>query len=223
MLGYGYRHLQTQPKAHLTVHGGYEESELPRLLEWLDADLAWFPAQWPETYSYTLSAALQAGLPVMGPDLGAFRERLDGRDWSWVAPWDLTPAQWLNLFVELRANHFATGLPPQPPQLKVDKATEWKGNQQREGVTGATAAPWNYLTDYLIKQPAPNASATTAADMSIALAFIQAHLPQATTAQQARSRAVNVLARLRSLPVLRGVARRIPKHLQTRVKNWLMA
>ena len=140
-----------------------------------------------------------------------------------MAPWDLTPAQWLNLFVELRANHFATGLPPQPPQLKVDKATEWKGNQQREGVTGATAAPWNYLTDYLIKQPAPNASATTAAGMSIALAFIQAHLPQATTAQQARSRAVNVLARLRSLPVLRGVARRIPKHLQTRVKNWLMA
>ncbi len=226
LLGYGYRHLQTQPKAHLTVHGGYEEAELPRLLQWLDADLAWFPAQWPETYSYTLSAALQAGLPVIGPDLGAFRERLHGREWSWVAPWDLTPAQWLDLFIQLRVNHFTTGLPPQPPQLKTDTATEWKGNPQCEGAASTTAAPWSYLTDYLSNQHALAAAdvpVTTAAGTPVALAFIQAHLQQVTTAQQARSRAVNVLARLRSLPVLRGVARRIPKHLQTRVKNWLMA
>lgn len=60
LLGYGYRSLQTQPKARLTVHGAYAESDLRELLAWLKPDIVWFPAQWPETYSYTLSAALQA-------------------------------------------------------------------------------------------------------------------------------------------------------------------
>src|SRR2546427_7883740 len=43
--------------------------------EWLQPDLAWFPAQWPETYSYTLSACLAAGLPIVAPEIGAFPER----------------------------------------------------------------------------------------------------------------------------------------------------
>src|SRR6218665_4034915 len=55
LLGYGYRHLQTQPRARLTVHGAYEDPDLPGLLHWLQPDLVWFPALWPETYSYTLS------------------------------------------------------------------------------------------------------------------------------------------------------------------------
>ncbi|WP_226858617.1 glycosyltransferase [Diaphorobacter aerolatus] len=73
LLGYGYRHLLSQPKAALSVHGAYKEEDLPRLLAWLKPDLIWFPAQWPETYSYTLSAALQAGLPVVVPDIGPLR------------------------------------------------------------------------------------------------------------------------------------------------------
>src|SRR6218665_231488 len=50
LLGYGYRHLQTQPRARLTVHGAYEDPDLPGLLHWLQPDLVWFPALWPETY-----------------------------------------------------------------------------------------------------------------------------------------------------------------------------
>lgn len=42
------------------------------------ADLIWFPAQWPETYSYTLSACLLGGWPVVAPDLGAFAEKVKG-------------------------------------------------------------------------------------------------------------------------------------------------
>jgi hypothetical protein len=33
--------------------------------------------------------------------------------------------------------------------------------------------------------------------------------------------ALTMLAHLRSLPILRSVARRIPAHWQRRVKNWL--
>ena len=35
-----------------------------------------FPAQWPETYSYTLTAAINAGLPIVATRIGAFTERL---------------------------------------------------------------------------------------------------------------------------------------------------
>src|SRR5256885_13889245 len=38
LLGYGYRSLQTQPRARLTVHGSYEEHELVQLLEWLRSE-----------------------------------------------------------------------------------------------------------------------------------------------------------------------------------------
>lgn len=50
----------------------------------------WFPAQWPETYSYTLSAALQYGLPVVVPNIGAFGERLIGRKFSRIINWDIS-------------------------------------------------------------------------------------------------------------------------------------
>ncbi|WP_200848801.1 hypothetical protein, partial [Raoultella sp. 18093] len=108
LIGYGYRSLQTQPRARLTVHGEYSDKDLPQLLQWLEPELVWFPAQWPETYSYTLSAALLAGLPVAVPDIGAFRERIAGRPWSWVLPWDATAAGWLAWFDQVRTAHFAT-------------------------------------------------------------------------------------------------------------------
>jgi hypothetical protein len=37
--------------------GQYAESELPALLAKVRPHVVWFPAQWPETYSYTLTAA----------------------------------------------------------------------------------------------------------------------------------------------------------------------
>ncbi|MEO8653071.1 MAG: methyltransferase domain-containing protein, partial [Ramlibacter sp.] len=62
LIGYAYRELHKQPRASLTVHGPYEEADLQGLLKWMKPDLVWFPALWPETYSYTLSACLIAGL-----------------------------------------------------------------------------------------------------------------------------------------------------------------
>jgi hypothetical protein len=34
------------------------------------------PSVWPETYSYTLSIALQCGLPVLAFDIGAISKRI---------------------------------------------------------------------------------------------------------------------------------------------------
>ena len=201
LLGYGYRHLQTQPRAHLTVHGAYAEKDLPGLLAWLQPDLVWFPALWPETYSYTLSACLQAGLPVVAPNLGAFAERLGGRSWSWILPWDMPAPEWLATFIQLRERHFASGQPPQAPPC----------------APSPPASGWHYRREYLQSLP------TVAPATALAHDFLQAHRPPTASATGTRSLLLSGVVRLRSHPLLRGLAQRIPQHWQMRVKNWLRA
>jgi GT2 family glycosyltransferase/2-polyprenyl-3-methyl-5-hydroxy-6-metoxy-1,4-benzoquinol methylase/glycosyltransferase involved in cell wall biosynthesis len=203
LLGYGYRHLQSQPKARLTVHGAYKEEDLPGLLEWLQPDLVWFPALWPETYSYTLSAALQAGLPVAVPDIGAFAERVQGRPWSWVCAWEQTGKAWLEFFSQLRTQNFIPGTPPTLPEPLAQ---------------APTAAAWHYTSDY--RQALTARSANTSTLTPQALADWQL---KPTAGEASRSEALQALVFLRSLPVLRGVARLVPAHWQRKVKNWLSA
>lgn len=102
LLGYSYRKLRCKPFSALEVHGAYQEAELAGLLKELDADVAWFPGSCPETYSYTLSACLRAGLPVVAPQIGAFPERLAERDRTWLFQVDPTPSEMLALLLEVR-------------------------------------------------------------------------------------------------------------------------
>ena len=201
LLGFGYRNLLTQPRAALTVHGAYEEKDLPQLLQWLKPHLVWFPAQWPETYSYTLSASLLQGLPVAVPDIGAFAERVAGREWSWVMPWDETPAQWLQWFARIRDDHFATGTSPTPPAAPSFVQPLPDFDYQRDYLAG------------LPDKPLPQA---------LPLATLAEHATRSTAATGMRSDALNHLARLRSMSVFRGVARMIPASTQRKVKNWLL-
>ena len=74
LLGYSYRLLND---VHIT--GPYKANALAELIHEQEIDLIFFPAQWPETYSYTLSYALDSGLPIIAPNIGAFPERVSGR------------------------------------------------------------------------------------------------------------------------------------------------
>lgn len=74
LLGYAYRPLKT-----IETTGPYASNELSNLIKQHELDVIFFPAQWPETYSYTLSYALDSGLPIIAPNLGAFAERLSCR------------------------------------------------------------------------------------------------------------------------------------------------
>lgn len=58
------------------ITGKYHESEALDLLNELKPHAVWLPSLWPETYSYTLSIALLAHLPVFAFDIGAIAERL---------------------------------------------------------------------------------------------------------------------------------------------------
>ena len=66
----------TMRSANIEVTGAYHDTDAPFILESLEADLVWLPSICPETYSYTLSLALQSGVPIMAFDIGAIAYRL---------------------------------------------------------------------------------------------------------------------------------------------------
>ena len=115
-------------ESNLKIHGAYEPQDLPALLRTADPHLVWQPAQCPESYSYTLSEALQAGLPVLASNLGALPERLSGRPWSWVFPWNAGPNVWLDRMMEIRERYFVRG----NPAPAVGSPPDWDVNFYRD-------------------------------------------------------------------------------------------
>ena len=83
--------------------GPYEEADLQGLLAAAHIHAAWFPATWPETYSYTLSAAIEAEVPIVAPVLGAFPERLTGRPLTWLVQPTRDGATLLSTFTAVRS------------------------------------------------------------------------------------------------------------------------
>ncbi|MET1079723.1 MAG: class I SAM-dependent methyltransferase [Pseudomonas sp.] len=134
LLGFAYRHLRSHPVSTLHTHGAYQEDELAHLLKALQPDLVWFPGSCPETYSYTLSACLIDGLPVVAPAIGAFSERLAGRSWSWLVQPDRSVDEILDHLLDVRR------------QLLAGEAPQ---------VVSAPATPigFSYREDYLAELP----------------------------------------------------------------------
>ena len=70
--------------ARFTVHGRYEQDELPDLLAHYRVALVLYPSAGPETFSYTLSEAWAAGVPALVPPIGALAERVGESGAGWV-------------------------------------------------------------------------------------------------------------------------------------------
>lgn len=62
--------------SEIQITGGYKEDQVFNALDDVKAHVALLPSVWPETYSYALSIALEAGYPVCTFDMGAPAERL---------------------------------------------------------------------------------------------------------------------------------------------------
>lgn len=216
LLGYGYRHLTTQPKSTLIVHGAYQEADLAAKLKEIDAHVAWFPAHWPETYSYTLSACLAQHLPVVCPNLGAFPERVNGRPWSWVCPWDWQATDWIAFFVQIRMDHFCTG---SAPETFILPNTD-------------TPSDFLYDQDYLLvtdmgheQKILPRAENVTEIQQ-LAVTMLNRRQPFLTYQEKwtafLRKTVLHIVLVLRQSAPLRMVMQRIPAGLQRRVKSWLL-
>jgi glycosyltransferase involved in cell wall biosynthesis len=96
----------------LRVTGRYEAAKLPQLIATVDPHLIFYSQKSPETYSYTLSEGLQAGVPLVMPDLGAFRERTEGLEWCWLYDPSDSPAMVAELLRRVRIEHLEKNVPP---------------------------------------------------------------------------------------------------------------
>jgi len=82
--------------------GRYDDTDLAGLIDTVAPHVIWFPVAWPETFSYTLSAAIEAGAAIAATRIGAFPERLSGRPFTWLADIATSPFAWLRLFEDIR-------------------------------------------------------------------------------------------------------------------------
>lgn len=83
--------LMEDAGVHIT--GKYQEHEASAKLKDLNPHVIWLPSLWPETYSYTLSLALKAQLPVFAFDIGAIARRI--LEYG-AADHNLMPLSWSN-------------------------------------------------------------------------------------------------------------------------------
>jgi O-antigen biosynthesis protein len=198
LIGYAYRPLDRSVREH----GPYDEAGIITQIQALGPHLVWFPALWPETYSYTLSEALMAGTPILAPDLGAFPERLQGRPLTWVRPWDAPPEAWLDCFERIAADLRRAG----------DRPQSWEGQPGRDEAF--------YRHQYLADTPPPQAAPAPLDAEWLAGALA---LSRALAADQRqvgrRERLLVMLVRLRQRRMGRLVSRLIPVALQRRVKR----
>jgi GT2 family glycosyltransferase len=92
-------------------HGPYDADDIVGLLIRDRIQLGLQLAIWPETFSYTLSEFVQAGIPVIAADIGAQGERTRRHALGWVlpSPWDVralvalleqlrtSPSEWIDV------------------------------------------------------------------------------------------------------------------------------
>lgn len=67
--------------------GAYHREDLPELMKKHEIDLVCIFSICPETFCYTLSEAVTAGVPVLAFDIGALGERVRQMDNGWLMPY----------------------------------------------------------------------------------------------------------------------------------------
>ncbi len=72
------RHDKVLEKLGVTITGPYDDAKLQTLIVQHHPDCIFLPSVWPETYSFTLSHALESGLPIVTFDIGAMATRTRG-------------------------------------------------------------------------------------------------------------------------------------------------
>lgn len=102
IIGYYYKGLEEEAAKYMSITGEFSDENLRQILQATDPDLIWFPARCPETYSFTLSAAINFGRPILSADIGALSERLEGREWTWLHKWDISAVDVLDQFAKIK-------------------------------------------------------------------------------------------------------------------------
>lgn len=203
LVGFGYRPLRLHPETALVATGPYTHASLPGWFARLKPHVVWFPARVPETWSYTLSACLDAGLPVAVAEAGALPERIAGRPWSWSLPLSADGAEWQALFERVRREHFLTGVAPAAVAA--------------EGTHSPTL--FDYFADYA-RDMTPLPPALSDAELRHHADRVSAGGTDIVGALRQRFSVVAGRLGRESFP--RSLARRLPAGIQARLRHWLL-
>lgn len=197
---------------NIVSHGPYSNKDVINKLTGISPDIMWFPAQWPETYSYTLSLALKLGIPVVAPNLGAFPERISSRKYSRVIPWDISAEQMSQLWREAATNFEdffgqSNANPILDTSLENHKKyfylNQYLSLEQRERKTGSIDIN-ALLNSYLFSGR-----------------VIIVNEKTLTGYQRKKEQLLNILWKLRQSPLLAWMNRFIPYSIQRYIKNKL--
>lgn len=88
IIGYTDRDEQLMKLPNIEITGRYDERDGVQVVKRANCDILWFPAVWPETYSYTLTLAIVAGVYPIAFDIGAIARRLRDAGWGGIMPLD---------------------------------------------------------------------------------------------------------------------------------------
>lgn len=100
----GDQRLNLLEKKNFIKHGRYERADIGELLKINKIDLVGIFAIWPETYSYTLTEAWQAGMPVVATDIGALGERISQLDAGWTLPLHSSTEEIFSKIIDIKNN-----------------------------------------------------------------------------------------------------------------------
>lgn len=109
VIGHVCRPQELRGLPNVSITGPYKESEVFERIREQRVSIAFFPALWPETYSFALSVALAAGLFPVAFDMGAIAERIRETGYGHLVRFTRDPAECVAALLEA-ARH--AGEPP---------------------------------------------------------------------------------------------------------------
>lgn len=84
--------------------GPYQREKLPELMKMYGIDLICILPIWQETFCYTLSEAVLAGVPVLSTDIGAVGQRVKELDCGWTVPYQAPADEIMDRIRSVRMN-----------------------------------------------------------------------------------------------------------------------
>lgn len=100
----GESDLVSYEQKNLIKLGSYDRKNIIAILKEHQIDITCILSICPETYCYTLSESILAGIPVVVTDIGALGERVRRDDLGWIVPTDALQKEYLKLLNYLKNN-----------------------------------------------------------------------------------------------------------------------
>lgn len=115
----GDQSLNLLNKKNLIKHGRYNREEIENKLNEENIDLVCILSIWPETYSYTVSEAIGAQIPILAIDIGALGERIQQYGCGWLLSHNSTSDEILRCIQDIQRN-------PEDYKVKIENLKKIK-------------------------------------------------------------------------------------------------